>query len=40
MPRTAAFDQHAARYDVRFERHPAVYASELATVGSRIFARR
>ncbi|WP_397546757.1 class I SAM-dependent methyltransferase [Rhodothermus marinus] len=32
MPRTAVFDQHAARYDAWFERHPAVYASELAAV--------
>lgn len=32
MPRTAAFDQHAERYDAWFEQHPAVYASELAAV--------
>ncbi len=32
MPRTAAFNQLAERYDSWFERHPAAYASELAAV--------
>ncbi len=32
MARTAAFDRYADRYDAWFDRHPAVYASELAAV--------
>ena len=32
MPRTAAFDQHRARYEAWFARHAAVYQSELLAV--------
>ncbi len=32
MARTAAFDEHAARYDAWFEEHRAAYESELAAV--------